>query len=153
MPDRAPTHAEYELEKRIYALEIKLKETERRQDVRLSDGAKTFHKHEDRLADLEARMLPKPADKWKVAGLVIGVLLTVAAWVWQAARYPDRAEYNGLAQKVEQLDDQVDGRVRLLREAQVDAATKVMLLGRDFEQVKEALKRLQPDASSRRRRR
>jgi len=143
---RLPTNADEEdLRARVMKLEWELDQSERRHDERLNNGAKTFTRHERRMEDLEARLAPKPADKWKVAGVIIGVLLTVGAWVWQAAKYPDRSEYTALQSRLDSLDDQLDSRIRLLREAQVDAATNAMLTSRDLEQLAEGLQRIEAE--------
>jgi len=138
---------------RVMRVEWELEAVERRLVERLDNGAERFSAHKRQLADLEQRMQPKAADKWRVAGFIVGVAVMVGGWVWQAAKYPDRSEYAAIQTRIDALDDQVDNRIQLLREAQVDSATKTMLIGRDLEQLTEAVKRLEAELAQQRRRR
>jgi hypothetical protein len=73
---------------------------------RLNDGARTFAEitqtqkelHEE-IADAKK---PVPLQWWKVAGLILTILVLVVTWVWQAAKYPDREEFNRARQATEE---------------------------------------------------
>jgi len=43
---------------------------------------------------------PKP---WKVASVALGFVMMMLVWVWQAAKYPDRTEFNSVHSEVQEL--------------------------------------------------
>jgi tetrahydromethanopterin S-methyltransferase subunit F len=50
--------------------------------VRLSNGQKSFHDHDDRIHDLEKTTGPKPTQWTRIAGLALGVLFATVGAIW-----------------------------------------------------------------------
>jgi len=82
----------------------KLEVTNAQQLVMLEEIGKT-------LEHVEKRVEAKPIRWLSVVGIVIPIVALIAAWVWQAARYPERAEFNRVVDtaaelrlKIERLD-------------------------------------------------
>lgn len=77
-------------------------------EKRLSDGADAFAKVRASIEDVRKEQQPKPTPPWKIASIAIAIATMVLAWVWQAAKYPDRSEFNQVNSKVQELKlDQV----------------------------------------------
>jgi hypothetical protein len=65
--------------------------------VSISQGAEHFSKLEHTLDDLK----PKPKTL-QIVGIGFGIVTFVAALIWQAARYPDRGEFNEAIRALQQ---------------------------------------------------
>ena len=72
-------------------------------DTRLDDGAEAFAKVRASIDDLREDQKPKPTPTWKVASVAIALAAMVIVWVWQAAKYPDREEFNAMHGEVQEL--------------------------------------------------
>jgi len=82
-------------------LHWRVQDLERRVEERLRSGAATFDKLWEAINTVrdEAReqidaLKPKPMPAWKILAALAGVAIFVGTLIWQAARYPDRDEYN-----------------------------------------------------------
>lgn len=84
------------MEARIVALE----RSQDRTDVRLHDGASTFA-----AIKLEVEAVKKTTTMpiWKIAIIVFAIISPVAAVAFNAARYPDRGEFERLKGQVDSL--------------------------------------------------
>jgi hypothetical protein len=85
---------------RILRLEVLLPEMERRLTERLNAGANKF-------GALEEQLRPKPRSPWTYIGALFGIVVFVGSIIWQAAKYPDREEFQaanaGAGDKIERL--------------------------------------------------
>jgi hypothetical protein len=84
----------FSLPDRVLALEIALNSAERRQrekeaatDARLREGAEAF-------SDLRKAIAPKPMSLVKILPVLVVGVLSLLGFVWAAARYPDRHEFD-----------------------------------------------------------
>jgi len=82
------------LPERVLALGIALNSLERRQrekeattDARLREGAEAF-------SDLRKAIAPKPMSLVKILPVLVVGVLSLLGFVWAAARYPDRHEFD-----------------------------------------------------------
>src|SRR5262245_23900880 len=73
--------ASAKLDERLRELEI----TNERQLTKLEAMEKT-------LGQIVARVEAKPVRWLSVVGILVPIVALIAAWVWQAARYPERGE-------------------------------------------------------------
>lgn len=88
-------------------------------DKRLSEGAETFSEVRQSIKDIHDELKPKPIATWKIASFALTIMLLVGAWIWQAARYPDRTEFNEARQATEAKANKVQADVQHLRMEQV----------------------------------
>lgn len=105
---------------------------------RLAEGAKSFSEVRTGLEQIKDELKPKPTPLWKMVSVAITIGIIVCAWVWQAAKYPDRAEFNRVHQQVESLKlEQVEIRadVKSIKESQA----------RTEEDMRELLRRSRPE--------
>lgn len=76
-------------------------------DRRLGEGAEQFSELRRSIANavnevkeahdrIKDAIAPKPTQWAKVGGILFAIVVTVMAWVWQAARYPTRGEMDEL---------------------------------------------------------
>lgn len=76
-------------------------------DTRLREGAETFATFRDSLRTLTARVEPRAVTPSRIAAaafaLVVSLGIPIASWIWQAARYPDRSEFNGIRSSVTEM--------------------------------------------------
>jgi hypothetical protein len=84
----------FSLPDRVLALELALTSAERRQrekeaatDARLREGAEAF-------SDLRKAIAPKPMSLVKILPVLVVGVLSLLGFVWAAARYPDRHEFD-----------------------------------------------------------
>ena len=117
---------------------------------RLADGAETFASLKRRLQKLET---PKPLQVTKVAAVVIGALAMVFGWVWQAARYPDRAEYSALKTRIADLRERLDVQIETERGINADLRTGAIVRDTEIQALERALRQLKADVAERERRR
>lgn len=99
---------------------------------RLDRGAATFSD----LRRATELLTPKPTPPWKIVGIVVTVAVLLAGWVWQAAKYPNRDEFNSVREevgilKIEQVKMQAD------IDAIVDSQARVE---RGIEEIKQDLR-------------
>lgn len=131
-----------DLTERVIGLEHGLESLARRIGDKLDDGAERFAIIKRQLEQLEQSTRPRPVDRWKAAALVVTVLLVIVGWIWQAAKYPDRAEYGSLATKVETAEAATRVRLDQLREAHIKTQTDVLLMQRRLDSIEAALQKL-----------
>lgn len=137
MSIRPDTH----IPERLVGAEHAIESLERRLTDRLDDGARRFAAIGRQIEDLERQVAPQPTDKFKAAGLVFAIAIAVGAWVWQAARYPDRSEYYQLASKVEAATDEFNAKLERMVEAQQKRSTDIALLQSTVEALREQVAR------------
>jgi hypothetical protein len=84
----------FSLPDRVLALEMSLNAWERRQrdkdiatESRLREGAESF-------SELRRAVAPKPLSLVKILPVLIVAMLSLLGFVWAAARYPDRREFD-----------------------------------------------------------
>lgn len=140
---RVATHHSDDLGERLIGVEHGLESLERRLGDRLDSGAQRFATINRQLEEIEARLAPKPTDKYKVAGFVLAVALALLPWVWQAARYPDRSEYAAFATKVENAGAGITERLQEMREIQLEAQADLRLLQQRVESLQKQIDQLQ----------
>jgi hypothetical protein len=67
-------------------------------ESQLRGGAEMFATLRRDIGDLQVATAPKPMSRFQllafILGPVIGTIVFMGTFVWQAARYPDRAEFN-----------------------------------------------------------
>ena len=134
---------------RVIGLEYSVDSLGRRLGDRLDDGAERFSVMRRQIDQIEARLAPKPADKWKAAGLILTGAVLLFTWVWQAARYPDRSEYAALSAKVDGFRSDVNERLDHVRDAEQRNATAAVLLRREVEALQAELARLRVELATR----
>lgn len=122
---RAPTEPG-DIDSRLRHVEDRIARSEWKAEVtdkRLHEGAESFEMTRQSLELLRSRLeeaiRPKPFPAWKLAGLFAGLVSLVAGWIWQAARYPDRQEFQSLQSKVDTELEKLRESHRIL---QTDAA-------------------------------
>lgn len=153
MTTRFTTQTGVELGERVVGLEHGVESIERRFGERLDDGARRFASLGRQVEDIEERLRPKPADRWKMAGFVFGLSVALFTWVWQAARYPDRSEYGALAARVEATTESIDAKLQSMRETQLKHASDLLLLKQQLESLARDLVRIErtPNVTPRKR--
>ena len=84
----------FSLPDRVLALEMSLNAWERRQrdkdattELRLREGAESF-------SELRRAVAPKPLSLVKMLPVLVVAVLSLLGFVWAAARYPDRHEFD-----------------------------------------------------------
>lgn len=89
MTPRPPTLTEEDdirdLRERVARLEWRDAEVEKR----LGSGAESF-------SEIRRQITGKPTQWSRISGVLLAATLAVLAWVWQAARYPDRDEIESI---------------------------------------------------------
>ena len=87
-------HPGFSLPDRVLALEMSLNAWERRQrdkdattELRLREGAESF-------SELRRAVAPKPMSLVKMLPVLVVAVLSLLGFVWAAARYPDRHEFD-----------------------------------------------------------
>jgi hypothetical protein len=137
-----------DLRARVTTLEQAAEAMSRRFGDRLDDGAERFAIQRRQIEQVEAAIAPKPADKWKLAGIVLSVAVLLFTWVWQAARYPDRSEYTALATRMESFVSDMRGRFDLLREAGLRSESDIALLRNRIGGLDRSLARIEEEIRS-----
>lgn len=129
-PREAPCGLKAEHRERIeaeHALVTRLNQTEwqvENIEKRLKDGAETFGEVKRAIAEVRKEIgvayekfreaiAPKPISPLRVLAIAFPIFVVVAAWIWQAASYPGRGEFDRLR------DDQAELRANqmLIRES------------------------------------
>lgn len=64
----------------------------------------------------------------KLVSAIAGIGLLICTWVWQAAKYPDRSEFLGLAADVRALDDKLVTRAESIAQDQQLLLAKIAVL-------------------------
>lgn len=128
-------------------------------DKRLNEGAETFSEVRQSIKDIHEQLKPKPIPMWKVASFALTIMLLVGAWIWQAARYPDRDEFNEARQTGEAKTDLVQIEVTHLKLEQVKMQSNISQIKssqarteRDVGEIKSDIKSLMATPQPRRRR-
>jgi hypothetical protein len=110
---------------------------------RLNVGAENFTNIRRSQASLERELqevkTPKPIQTWRMAGFVLTVVVMVAGWIWAAARYPDREEYNALERELRTLREQAIERHQDLREGDMAAQTDRKIFDRRLIELEQRL--------------
>jgi len=92
------------LPERVGRLEWELEQVE----TRLDKGAQAFSDIRNEHQQLRDAVAPKPTPTWKVIAVGLTVITLLAGWVWQAAKYPNRDEFDTVRREVNTLKlDQV----------------------------------------------
>jgi uncharacterized coiled-coil protein SlyX len=94
-------------------------------EVRLENGHKEFASLREELRLLRTKIeqverdsAPKPMSRPQILALVFGPLLIVGGFVWNAARYPDRGEFDQAQQAAEDAARQTERKLFALEQAQ-----------------------------------
>lgn len=116
-------------------LDEKIHKLEWRSDAfndRLNMGSSTFAEMKHELDQLK----PKPIHAWKIISTIIGVALVIAGFIWQAARYPDRTEYNANVYRTNQENITMQREIQDLKEQQIQQVS-------DVKTTREAINRIE----------
>lgn len=128
---------------------------------RLNAGAETFSEMTQSQKELheqirEARK-PVPTPWWKIVGLMVGVLSMILVWVWYAAKYPNRDEFNNARQQNTERAKTLERGLQQLKLEQVQIKSDVRSIkdsqSRTEKHVDEIKKDIKAMARPRRRRR
>lgn len=107
-------------------LHWRVKDLERRVEERLRAGTETMSRlkssldavHKEAMESIEA-LRPRPTPWWKIASIAVGVASVIGALIWQAARYPDRQEFEAGQERQSDNLDRVRGHVNEIKLEQV----------------------------------
>lgn len=86
---------------------------------RLNAGAGTFQRVTDQLEELKQK---KTGIQWPV---ILSLIVTAGALWWQAARYPDRAEYSRDKETTQAVQKAIGTEVSNIKLEQVSAAAEI----------------------------
>lgn len=118
-------------------------------EVRLENGQKEFMalREEQRairstLEQMARDLAPKPMSKIQLAGFVIGPLVLLGGYVWTAARYPDRVEFNAAQSAAAETARALDLRLNRLEAAQALQAKDLQTTGASADRNEKALDKL-----------
>jgi uncharacterized coiled-coil protein SlyX len=109
-------------------------------EIRLENGQKEFMALREEQRALRAAieqhardMAPKPMSRLQVfafiAGPVVGVALVLGGFVWQAARYPDRGEFNAAQSSAVESARETEKKLLTLEGAQALQAQRLEAIG------------------------
>lgn len=122
---------------------------------RLNVGAENFTNIRRSQANLERELqdvkAPKPVQTWRVAGFALTVAVMLAGWIWAAARYPDRADYNALEHELRTTREQTNLRLQDFREEATKANTDRKILERRVIELEEQLRKMEREAHRKKR--
>lgn len=92
---------------------------------RLAEGVQTFT---DIRTELRA-MSPKPLSTWKVIGFILGpvlaLLVLVGGFIWQAAKYPDRSEFEDAKKQIGEVQTRLTVDISAFKVEQVQLKSDV----------------------------
>jgi hypothetical protein len=122
-------------------------------EIRLENGQREFMalREEQRALraaqDQQARDLaPKPLTRLQVfgfiAGPVLGVVVLLGGYVWNAARYPDRTEFNAAQQSNADALRALDRRLNAIESTQALQAKDLSTIGASADRNEKALDKL-----------
>jgi len=108
-------------------------------DERLAQGAEAFSDLRNSMADVRSdiqqahdrfqeAIQPKPMAVWKIAGLVLTVVVLVSSWIWQAAKYPNREEFNASKQESQLSQEKLSDEIDSVKLKQAEIRTDQMLI-------------------------
>jgi len=107
-------------------------------DKRLREGAESFSTLRKSIDEVHEKIKPKPVPTWKVVAVAITALALLGGWVWQAAQYPDRDEFEAVRQetsaiKIEQVRIQAD--LRAMRDGQQNIEEDIDEIAKDVKSI------------------
>lgn len=110
-------------------------------EKRLREGAAAFASVRDSIDDVREQIKPKPVPTWKVIAASLSALALIGGWIWQAAQYPNRDEFEAVrsesaAIKIEQVRIQAD--LRSMRESQTNIETNLRDIAKDVNEIARA---------------
>lgn len=73
---------------------------------------------------------------WRTIGVIVGIIGMIVPWVWQAARYPDRAEFNEVKQEFRASEKEMSRELR-------DISTEQHVIKKDISYIKESQRRIE----------
>lgn len=116
---------------------------------RLNDGARTFSEITQTQKELHEAIAdakkPPAVQWWKIAGLIATILILVITWVWQAARYPDREEFNRARQQTEDRAKGLDNGLNDLKLEQVKIQSSVQAIKDSQARTEKAVDEIKAD--------
>ena len=86
---------------------VRLRLYEERTDARLHAGSETMAQLKEQIAELT----PKPRSAWPYVTFGFMAVLALAGWIWQAARYPERAEFEQMRRDLGQRIDTTNSKL------------------------------------------
>jgi hypothetical protein len=122
-------------------------------EIRLENGQREFMALREEQRSLRAALeqqardlAPKPLTRLQVfgfvAGPVLGVVVLLGGYVWNAARYPDRAEFNAALQSAADASRAVDRRLNAIESAQALQAKDLSTIGASADRNEKGLDKL-----------
>lgn len=94
-------------------------------EVRLENGQKEFMALREEQRTLRAKIeqverdaAPKPMSRQQIIAMIFGPLLVVGGFVWYAARYPDRTEFDTAQQAAQEAARQTERKLFELEQRQ-----------------------------------
>ncbi len=145
-----PRLIEYQLSERIARLEWAHEELGKR----LSQGAEAFSDLRDSIASVRKDLVsaherfqeaiaPKPIPWWRIAGVIITVLVLAGGWVWQISKYPTRDEFDRYQRDAQGASKGIDAEIRALREKQAEISTEQRLVTESAKRGEESIRRIE----------
>lgn len=122
-------------------------------EIRLENGQREFMALREEQRAIRAHMeqqardlAPKPLTRFQIVGFVAGPVLAVVVllggYVWNAARYPDRTEFNAAQQSTADALRAVDRRLNTIEGAQALQAKDLSTIGASADRNEHALDKL-----------
>lgn len=118
-------------------------------EVRLENGQKEFMalREEQRaqratMEQMAKDLAPKPMSRLQLVSFVVGPLVLLGGYVWSAARYPDRVEFNAAQGAATETARALDLRMNRLEAAQALQAKDLQTIGASADRNEKALDKL-----------
>jgi hypothetical protein len=107
-------------------------------DKQLHEGAESFVSIRKAIDDVQDQVRPKPVPTWKIVAVAITAMALLGGWVWQAAQYPNRDEFEAVRAetseiKMEQVRIQAD--LRAMREGQKNIERSIREIAGDVKDI------------------